>query len=182
MITGIRDLATASFTLRVTAAAESALAANGSPKVSSTLGQEMFTSIASGLARAMLLATSPNSAAVAPKMLAKTGTPRGSNCDLASFSMPTSTSMPGFARPIALRRPPFHSMQVGLAWPLRGVGPQLLAVTAPHPATAMRSKRLAEVPKNPLASTSGVDNMDPRNSTFRLGSSSVKSTQFPFSI
>ena len=38
----------------------------------------------------------------------------------------------------------------------RGFGPHDLAVTAPQPARAARSSRLAVVPQMPLARTSGV--------------------------
>ena len=57
---------------------------------------------------------------------------------------------------MALISPCSQATQEGLTWPARGTGPQLLAVTAPHPARAARSIRLAVVPQMPLASTKGV--------------------------
>ena len=168
-ISGILWSATACFTHWVTAAADSALAANGSPKLSSTFGQEMLTSMQSGRARAMRRATSPNSAAVPAKMLAMTRTPRGCSLALASCNSRASSSTPGLASPIALRRPPPQSMQEGLTWPLRGVGPQLLAVTAPQPPAAARSNRLTVVPQMPLARTRGEASSKSRKETGRLG-------------
>ncbi len=95
-------------------------------------------------------------------MLAIRAVPCCCTCALAFDSNSTSAAAPGLARPMALISPCPQSRQVGLTCPARGSGPQLLAVTAPQPAAAARSSRLAVVPQMPLARTSGVASAEKR--------------------
>jgi len=147
------------FTSFVTCAASSGSQAKGLPCSSSTLGQDMLTSMRSGLPLDIVFAQIPKSFTVKATMLAMIGS---FVLAFACFISSAPSSIPGLLNPTALIMLSFPiAWRMGSLWPGLGSGEMDFMMTAPAPFFSAYTRADAVVSTIPDARTKGFLNLTP---------------------